>query len=60
MADTPSSRAPSAFDEMHADGGIRTPYAEMARFLDATGEAALDQKRRAYAAWGVALPEMER
>ncbi|MFB9971873.1 circularly permuted type 2 ATP-grasp protein [Pseudoroseomonas cervicalis] len=31
---------------MHADGGIRPPYAEMARFLDATGQDALDQKRR--------------
>jgi uncharacterized circularly permuted ATP-grasp superfamily protein len=42
VADRPSS----AFDEMHADGGIRSPYAEMARFLEATGQAALDQKRR--------------
>nr|WP_245870086.1 circularly permuted type 2 ATP-grasp protein [Pseudoroseomonas rhizosphaerae] len=31
---------------MHADGVIRPPYAEMARFLEATGQDALDQKRR--------------
>jgi uncharacterized circularly permuted ATP-grasp superfamily protein len=31
---------------MHAEGAIRSPYAEMARFLDATGQEALDQKRR--------------
>ena len=42
MADRPSSR----FDEMHAEGGIRPPYAEMARFLEATGQAALEQKRK--------------
>ncbi len=41
-----AERPASAFDEMHADGGIRPPYAEMARFLDATGREALDQKRR--------------
>ncbi|EFH10270.1 circularly permuted type 2 ATP-grasp protein [Pseudoroseomonas cervicalis] len=41
-----AERPASAFDEMHADGGIRPPYAEMARFLDATGQDALDQKRR--------------
>lgn len=41
-----AERSASAFDEMHADGGIRPAYAEMARFLDATGLAALDQKRR--------------
>ncbi|WP_159992387.1 circularly permuted type 2 ATP-grasp protein [Roseomonas sp. 18066] len=31
---------------MNAEGVIRSPYAEMARFLDATGQEALDQKRR--------------
>jgi uncharacterized circularly permuted ATP-grasp superfamily protein len=31
---------------MHADGAIRTPYAEMGRFLDAAGQEALEQKRR--------------
>ncbi|MBO1073920.1 circularly permuted type 2 ATP-grasp protein [Roseomonas marmotae] len=31
---------------MHADGAIRPPYAEMARFLAAHGEAALEQKRK--------------
>ncbi|MFC3124606.1 circularly permuted type 2 ATP-grasp protein [Pseudoroseomonas globiformis] len=31
---------------MHADGGIRPPYEEMARFLEAAGQPALEQKRR--------------
>ncbi|WP_456316230.1 circularly permuted type 2 ATP-grasp protein [Teichococcus oryzae] len=42
MADRPAP----AFDEMHADGGIRPPYLEIARFLEAGGQAALEQKRR--------------
>ena len=33
MADRPAS----AFDEMRADGGIRSPYAEMARFVQLGG-----------------------
>jgi uncharacterized circularly permuted ATP-grasp superfamily protein len=41
-----AERTSSAFDEMHDEGAIRPPYAEMARFIDATGLEALDQKRR--------------
>jgi len=41
-----ADRPASAFDEMHADGAIRHPYAELARSLEGAGQAVLDQKRR--------------
>jgi uncharacterized circularly permuted ATP-grasp superfamily protein len=41
-----ADRTSSAFDEMNDAGAIRPPYAEIARFIDATGLEALEQKRR--------------